>query len=195
MADHQQGGLIIYPSSSAPALLNETTNFHSSSTDRKTQIITTIGGSPTGNTALALFFHDGPEQPKSLQAFKDIPHLVNTLKSRSFLSLVESIPSALAQVANVRGAFATFSTSDITTKFVFAIKEECDVSYIIAAARSQIDAFAETRKPHAPALRTHSELRYRTVYQVRRVRDRQRISTPSLTLAGMMIPPPQPVWY
>ncbi|KAK0612259.1 hypothetical protein B0T14DRAFT_531861 [Immersiella caudata] len=120
------GGLIVYPSYSVAALLNETIKFHSSSTDKKTQIITTIGGSPSGNTALALFFHDGPDQPQSLKTFENIPHLVSTLKSQSFLSLVESIPSELAQVANVRGAFATFSTSDITANFVFAIKEECD---------------------------------------------------------------------
>ncbi|KAK4446231.1 hypothetical protein QBC34DRAFT_331723 [Podospora aff. communis PSN243] len=120
------GGYIVYHPSSVPALLNETARFHSSSTDKKTQIITTIGGSPAGNTALALFFHDGPEQPPSFRAFEKIPHLVSNMKSRSFLNLVQSIPSELAMAANIRGAFATFSTSDLTSRFLFAIKEECD---------------------------------------------------------------------
>ncbi|KAK0649838.1 hypothetical protein B0T16DRAFT_410762 [Cercophora newfieldiana] len=128
---HQQppkvyGGLIIYPSSSVPTLLNQTVAFSSGSTDKRTQIITTIGGSPTGNTALALFFHDGPEKPSSFAPFEGIPHLLNTVKSQSFLKFVQSVPSELAQVANVRGAFATMSTSDITAKFAYAIKAECD---------------------------------------------------------------------
>lgn len=122
-----QGGMIIYPSSSVPALLNQTVAFASESEDKKTQIITTVGGSPTGNTALALFFHDGPNKPQAFKAFESIPFLLTTVKSQTFLEFVQSVPSELAQVANVRGAFATISTSAITSRFAFAIKDECDV--------------------------------------------------------------------
>jgi len=81
---------------------------------------------------LALFFHDSPEKPASFAAFEAIPHLVNTLKSQSFLSFVKGIPSDLAVLANIRGAFATISTSEITSRFTSVIKEECEVSDAMA---------------------------------------------------------------
>ncbi|KAK5653719.1 hypothetical protein OQA88_8750 [Cercophora sp. LCS_1] len=131
-----KGGYIIYPPTSVPALLNATTAFFDTSTDRKTQIITTIGASPIGNTALALFFHDGPERPASLEPFERIPFLFKAVKQQSFLKFVSSIPSELAQAGNIRGAFATMSTSALTPRFLDAIKKECDKYGPIMALRS-----------------------------------------------------------
>ncbi|KAK1752816.1 hypothetical protein QBC47DRAFT_63097 [Echria macrotheca] len=134
------GGLIIYPATSIPALLDLTANFSDNNTDPKTQIITTIGGSPTGPTAIALLFHDGPTKPTSLRAFEAIPHLVDTVETQSFLQFVEGIPSELAQVANRRGAFATFSTSNLTPRFLYAIQAECELFGKIMAQHGGLTA-------------------------------------------------------
>ena len=128
-----QGGMILYPSTSFNAILNLTSTFSHTNTDKRTQIITTAGGSPLGNTALLLFFHDAASKPASLSPFEAVPHLVNTVKTQSFLNFVKGIPAEVAQVTNPRGAFATLSTSEITLGFVGAVGMECEVCYCIVS--------------------------------------------------------------
>jgi len=119
--------MILYPSTSFNTILNLTSNFFYTNTDKRTQIITTAGGSPLGNTALLLFFHDAADKPDSLAPFEAVPHLLSTVRTQSFLKFVKGIPAEVAQVANPRGAFATVSTSEITEGFVRAVGEECEV--------------------------------------------------------------------
>ena len=86
-----------------------------------------MGTSPLGNTGLALLFHDGPEKPLIFEAFESIPYLLNTVKTQSFAQMVKSVPAEVAQVTNIRGRFATMSTSEITPRFVNAVEEEVNV--------------------------------------------------------------------
>jgi hypothetical protein len=85
-------------------------------------MITTLEGSVLGTTALVLYFYDGPERPAAYEGFKDIEALIDATRTQTFVSFVKSFPSTI--VTNLRGAFATFSTSQITPKFVAAINED-----------------------------------------------------------------------
>jgi hypothetical protein len=128
-----QGGFIIYPSFSLPAVLNATMEFYRTSTDPRTQVLTTTASSPIGgSTSIVLFFHDGPERPEVFDLFIDIPHVVNTMRAQRFYEFVESIPSEIVALVNFRGAFATMSTSALTQAFLEAVKNETDVSFDLA---------------------------------------------------------------
>ncbi|KAK1831488.1 hypothetical protein QBC39DRAFT_371881 [Podospora conica] len=121
------GGFIMYPSFSLPAVLNETMEFYRTSTDPRTEVLTTTAASPIGgSSAIVLFFHDAAEKPKVFDLFTDIPHLVNTMRTQPFYEFVDGIPSEIVSLVNFRGAFATMSTSALTTKFLDAVKNETD---------------------------------------------------------------------
>jgi hypothetical protein len=97
-------------------------------------MITTLEGSQLGTTALVLFFYDGPERPSAYDGFKNITALVDATKTQTFPSFVKSFPSQL--VTNVRGTFATLSTSQITPKFVAAIKADIEAYNKVSALHS-----------------------------------------------------------
>ncbi|KAK3339810.1 hypothetical protein B0T25DRAFT_512032 [Lasiosphaeria hispida] len=121
------GGFGIYPSTSVPAIIKATQKFHDQgTTDTKTQIITALVGTTLGTEALVMFFHDGPNKPALFKLFDGIPAILNTNRAWKFSKYVKSIPSDLAQLTNIRGAFATFSTSTLTPRFLEAIRNETE---------------------------------------------------------------------
>lgn len=91
-------------------------------------MITTLEGSPTGTTAIGIFFYDGPEKPAGFNVFDDITPLANMVRTQPFASFVQGIPAPISQLRNPRGGFITMSTSEISQKFVEAVKAEVDVS-------------------------------------------------------------------
>jgi len=124
----RQGGYILYPSTSLAAVLNATMEFYRTSTDPKTQIITTTAGAYIGgSTALVLLFHDAAEKPDAFNLFTNIPYIINTMRAQPFSNFIDSIPSEVVALTNIRGAFATISTSALTMAFLDAIKNETDV--------------------------------------------------------------------
>ncbi|KAK4170851.1 hypothetical protein QBC36DRAFT_111704 [Triangularia setosa] len=129
MRTHPQGrvwgGLRIYPSTSVPALLNATRLFQTENTNPKAGLITTLEGGPLGTTALVLMFYDGPEKPPIFSLFDGIPFLVSgTLPNRKWTDFIASFPAELK--LNLRGTFASVSTSTFTARFLQAIKNETD---------------------------------------------------------------------
>lgn len=118
------GGLRIYPSTSVPALLEATKRFFYENTDDKASVITTLEGSPLGTSALALFFYDGPEKPSSFDVFDNIPWVASTTWQKNWTSFLQSFPANLK--LNLRGTFATVSTSELTPRFMAAVKNESD---------------------------------------------------------------------
>lgn len=118
------GGLAIYTGKAVDQILQATADFQVNNKDPKAQMITTLQGSPLGPTALVLYFYDGPERPAVYDGFKGIPALIDSSRSQSFISFIKAFPSQL--VTNVRGAFATLSTSSLTPKFLAAIKADIE---------------------------------------------------------------------
>ncbi|KAK3334087.1 hypothetical protein B0T19DRAFT_449329 [Cercophora scortea] len=131
LATHPQpaiiyGGMAVYSGLDLPALLNATNLFNARNTDDKAQIITTVEGSATGTSSIVLFFYDGPTKPAIFSLFDDIVPLVWTVQSQSFNSFIQSIPAELSTLRNIRGRFATFSTTGLTETFLQAIQAEAD---------------------------------------------------------------------
>ncbi|KAK3484765.1 hypothetical protein B0T13DRAFT_486087 [Neurospora crassa] len=121
------GGLGIYPTSAVDQILNATSQFLYLNKDPRTQIITTLDGGPLGTTAEVLFFHDGPDKPASFELFDNIAPLVKTVSlSQSFVDFVQSIPAQVPELTNIRGAFITFATSELSQTFLEAVKQETD---------------------------------------------------------------------
>lgn len=68
-------------------------------------------------------FYDGPTRPAAFNPYNGIAGAVlDTLATQTFSSFVASIPAKAA--AGARGAFATFSTSGLTTNFMNAVYNE-----------------------------------------------------------------------
>lgn len=122
------GGLGIYPTTAVDQILNATFQFSYLNKDPRTQIITTLDGGPLGTTAEVLFFHDGPDKPASFELFDNITPLVKTVSSQSFVSFVQSVPAQVPELTNIRGAFITFATSELSQTFLKAVRQETDVS-------------------------------------------------------------------
>lgn len=122
------GGLRIYPSSSVPAVIAATRQFNDQNTDPKAQLITTLDGGPLGTTAMVLFFYDGPSKPDVFNLFNGIIHLTSNTGTSSFTSYIPKFPAYI--VTNLRGRFATISTSAFTSGYLAAIKNQTDVSCI-----------------------------------------------------------------
>lgn len=125
----------LYTSGAVAAVLNATSLFFYQNKDPKASIITTLGGSALGPYALVLFFYDGPEKPPSFDLFDGLPTdptratlltvSADNVGQKNFVGFINSIPSYLAK--NVRGAFATLSTSALPSRFLEAIKEQAEV--------------------------------------------------------------------
>lgn len=76
---------------------------------------------------MALLFFDGPEKPPIFDLFDGLPTTLDNVGTKSFPSFIRSFPSYLA--LNARGTFATISTSEISERFLDAVKQEADVRY------------------------------------------------------------------
>lgn len=120
--DQVYGGIQLYAASAIPALITATQQFQATNTDPKAQIIFTVNGGPVPEAILILFY-DGPTRPAAFNPFNNIGiPLLNTLATQSFVNFVSGIP-ALAESGN-RGAFATLSTTGLTTNFLKAVHNE-----------------------------------------------------------------------
>jgi len=126
----------MYGASQTDLILNATLQFHKNSRDPKSQIITHITSSPSGPTTLVLFFHDGPRKPTVFRHFDGIPSAPGMLRARLFVDFVKFFPAEMVKVSNLRGAFATMSTSKLTARFLEAIRNETAVR-----SPSQIDTY------------------------------------------------------
>lgn len=124
-ANGNQGGLRAYPAIQVPQVLNATERFFYENKDPKVGLITTLDGNALGGDALVLFFHDGPEKPAIFDLFDGLITTLDNTGTKSFKSLISSFPSYL--VLNARGTFATFSTTELTTRFLEAVHEETQV--------------------------------------------------------------------
>ncbi|KAK4131573.1 FAD-binding domain-containing protein [Trichocladium antarcticum] len=116
------GGLRIYASAAVPRILNATERFAYDNKDARSGLITTLNGDALGTKAMVLFFHDGPQKPQSFDMFDGIPTILDNVGRKSFRGLINSFPSYLVQ--NVRGAFATVSTSELSGRFLEAVQKE-----------------------------------------------------------------------
>lgn len=103
-------------------MISATQKFYDSNKDPKAQIITTLEGFVDNVTAIVLFFYDGPNKPASFDFFDDAKSLISTVKTQSFASFVNGIPSELE--LNSRGAFNSLSTSKLTPAFLAAVQNE-----------------------------------------------------------------------
>lgn len=116
------GGLQIYGADSIPALITATNTFQATNTDSKAQVIFTINGG-TVPGAILLFFYDGPTKPAAFAPYDNVStQSINTVQSQSFKSFSQAAPSTV-QAGN-RGAFATMSTTTLTTTFMQAVYNE-----------------------------------------------------------------------
>jgi len=108
-------------------VLAATATFAAENKDPKAQIISTIQDiEAVGTVAAVTLFYDGPTKPSSFDVFDGIPSLLNSVQTQSFTAFIKSIPDT--PVPGLRGAFASFSTSELTPSFLAAVKNEFDVS-------------------------------------------------------------------
>ncbi|KAK4235403.1 bifunctional solanapyrone synthase [Achaetomium macrosporum] len=128
------GGLRLYPYSSIPQLLNATERFYRENKDPKAGLITALAGDSLGVSSQTLFFYDGPEKPQIFDMFDGLPTTLDNTGQKSFAQLINSFPSYL--VFNIRGTFATFSTSRLTARFLEAVRAEAEAIGKVSALHS-----------------------------------------------------------
>jgi hypothetical protein len=115
------GGIQVFASSAVPDLIAATITFQETNTDPKAQVIFTINGGPTP-TAILLSFYDGPGRPAAFDPYNNFTALLDTLAVQTFASFSQAADSSVE--SGNRGAFASFSTSDLTPKYLQAIANE-----------------------------------------------------------------------
>jgi hypothetical protein len=118
------GGLRMYPASQVPELLNATERFFYENEDPKAGLIVTLDGRALGTSALGLFFYDGPEKPEVFDMFDGFKTTLDNTGKKSYQDLIHSFPAELA--LNPRGTFATFSTTELTGRFMEAVRQEAE---------------------------------------------------------------------
>jgi len=129
------GGLRMYPASQVAQLLNATEHFFYENEDPKAGIIVTIDGTtPLGASALGLFFYDGPAKPEIFDLFDGLITTLDNTGKKSYRDLIYSFPAEL--VTNARGTFATFSTTELTGRFMEAVRQEAEDIGKVAALHS-----------------------------------------------------------
>lgn len=84
-----------------------------------------MDGSALGVDGMALLFYDGPTKPAIFDLFDGLLTTLDNTGQKSFSDFVGSFPSYLQ--VNVRGTFATFSTSALTARFLDAVRAEAAV--------------------------------------------------------------------
>jgi hypothetical protein len=115
----------MYPASQVPELLNATERFFYENEDPKAGLIVTLDGRALGTSALGLFFYDGPEKPEVFDMFDGFKTTLDNTGKKSYQDLIHSFPAELA--LNPRGTFATFSTTELTGRFMEAVRQEAEV--------------------------------------------------------------------
>jgi hypothetical protein len=122
------GGINVYGEDTMDAVLAATSKFNAESKDPRTQVITTLQTMVGfGTLATVNIFNDGPTKSPSLAVFDNITLAFGTVSgNQSFSNMIKSIPPV--PVPDLRGAFASFSTSDLPECFLEAVKREHLVS-------------------------------------------------------------------
>ncbi|KAI0088401.1 FAD dependent oxidoreductase [Irpex rosettiformis] len=117
------GGLLTATADQLDAVNEATLNFSNNVTDPKAQIITAYNFVLGEPGASILLFYDGPSPPAGIfDDFLAIKAFTKDVKTRSFLSLVQSSPSDAT--SNQRGAFHTVSLLEYTPALIDAIVNE-----------------------------------------------------------------------
>ncbi|KAB5572573.1 hypothetical protein GE09DRAFT_1025996 [Coniochaeta sp. 2T2.1] len=123
------GGMTIYPEDNIDAILNATARFNSENEDDRAQIITILQAMKDfGTLGTVQYFYDGATKPSSFGVFDgdDIKPAFSTVAgNQTFAQLVKSIPES--PIVSPRGAFDSFSTTDLPYSFLLAIKGEFDM--------------------------------------------------------------------
>ncbi|KAF9801524.1 hypothetical protein IEO21_10094 [Rhodonia placenta] len=122
------GGTIIYPNSSINDVSAATVAFTTNVTDPKAAIITYYGydeGNASFIIASVDIFYDAPTPPDGIfDDFLAIPSLESNVQTRSFLSLVQAVTTAMP--ATFRGYFDTVPLADVTSDFLDAVVAESE---------------------------------------------------------------------
>ncbi|OSX58521.1 hypothetical protein POSPLADRAFT_1152722 [Postia placenta MAD-698-R-SB12] len=122
------GGTIIYPNSSIKDVSAATVAFTTNVTDPKAAIITYYGydeGNASFIIASVDIFYDAPTPPDRIfDDFLAIPSLESNVQTRSFLSLVQAVTTAMP--ATFRGYFDTVPLADVTSDFLDAVVAESE---------------------------------------------------------------------
>lgn len=74
---------------------------------------------------MLLLSYDGPEKPAIFNLFDGLLTILDNTGQKTFKELINSFPSYLA--VNVRGRFATFSTTKLTARFLEALRADAAV--------------------------------------------------------------------
>ncbi|KAI0825986.1 FAD dependent oxidoreductase [Irpex lacteus] len=120
------GGTITATADQLDAVNKATLNFSNNVTDPKAQAIIAYNFLLGEPGASIILFYDGPNPPAGIfDDFTAIKAFTKDLKTRSFLSLVQSPPSDAT--ANQRGAFHTVSLLQYTPALIDAIVNETKV--------------------------------------------------------------------
>ena len=86
------GGILLYSKSEFDAVLNAVRNFQINTKDPKAQILCSFTNTIGVSSLLIIGFYDAPSAPPNIfEEFLNIPH-TGSLKTRSLLALVQSIP-------------------------------------------------------------------------------------------------------
>ncbi|KAI0317688.1 FAD dependent oxidoreductase [Amylostereum chailletii] len=114
------GGFVVFDGSQYGALSAAVSNFDLTNTDKKAQLIFTYGFL-SGNVVLSLNpFYDGPTPPQGLfDAMLAPPSLSRDVKTRSFSSLVQSVPT---ESVGTRQAYSTVPILKYTPALFQAIQ-------------------------------------------------------------------------
>ncbi|KZV98071.1 FAD-binding domain-containing protein [Exidia glandulosa HHB12029] len=117
------GGIIIYLGDQIAALANATLEFQNTVSDVKAQVITTLNVAAGLPGAVLLLFYDAPTAPAgTFDMFMNIPAFSKDVKTRSFLSLVQSSPVNLAPPT--RAIFNTVTLPSYTSALMDAVVNE-----------------------------------------------------------------------
>ncbi|KAJ6448449.1 FAD dependent oxidoreductase [Mycena sanguinolenta] len=151
------GGLITYSLPQISAVSAAVAQFVSNVTDPKAAIIPMYNfllGQASQLVIYHVMFYDGPTPPPGIfDAFLAIPPLTEDVSTRSFSSLVQSVPSNATTGA--RGAFHTVSLLDYSPAMINAILNETIFwsSYLTPFSGSFISYSIE---PFLPTIYTHA---------------------------------------
>ncbi|KAJ8496445.1 hypothetical protein ONZ45_g12439 [Pleurotus djamor] len=117
------GGVITYSALRLDDVSAAVNAFSASVTDPKAAIITNYNF-VLGQPGIAhIMFYDGPSPPSGIfDDFMDIPHVTQDVSTRSFLSLIQSVPAGAT--SGTRGTFQTVPLQEITPSILDAVVNE-----------------------------------------------------------------------
>jgi len=153
-----QGGSITVDGSHFDQVSTATADFAANVKDPKASIITVyifVAGQPLVSV---LLFYDDPTSPSGIfESFLNIPSLAQDIKTRDFLSLVQTSQSD--QNANKRGIFQTVSFTEITPNILQEIVKELVLTGTQLVAVNSTDLVNYDIDPFLPDIFSHNNSR------------------------------------